>query len=256
MTKRRRESEDRQVCKRLKDAQGLPQLLEAPTVCSVTPTVFEPAERCNLLPAFQRCFDRCQETMSAVLAHSSISPVTSLPQALSECDQSAFQALFPSGCTEAYARERVRNESLRLQSEALEAKIRSLEDASEEQRVKAKTRLSELERSSELCFSQSNLALDKINLDITEHLSMKSTYLRLSGLDIVQTETGQFRCKIRAQQNELIFKVSEEPDHFLGVTLVSYTVSGQRIPQHFKEGLELEQRQEPVLLSQLFACLL
>ena len=256
LSKRKRESEDPQVCKRLKDAQGLPQLLEAPAVCSVTPVVFGPTEGCNLLPALQRCFVRCQEAMTSVLAHSLLPPATNLQQALAECDPTPFQALFPSGFTEVYARERARYQSLRLQAEALETQIRSLEATSEAQRVQAKARLSDLERSSELRLSEHSLALDTVNHNITKFLSIHELYHRLSGLEILQSGTGQFRCKIRVQQNELIFKVSEESDQLLGMTLVSYTVPGERIPQHLKEGLEMEQRQEPVLLWQLFACLL
>ena len=157
--------------------------------------------------------------MTSVLAHSLLPPATNLQQALAECDPTPFQALFPSGFTEVYARERARYQSLRLQAEALETQIRSLEATSEAQRVQAKARLSDLERSSELRLSEHSLALDTVNHDITKFLSIHELYHRLSGLEILQSGTGQFRCKIRVQQNELIFKVSEESDQLLGMTL-------------------------------------
>lgn len=253
-TKRRRESEERQTCKRIKDEHGMPKPLEAPMVCSIPFQLPEPVEQRDLLPALKHCYDHCQKGLFAV--QTSHLPEPNLSRVLSGYCPAGFEALFPSGCTEAYARERAKNEVLRVQAKTLESKIAALEASYQAYQAQAKSHLSELNHSFELHLSQRKLTLEKTDHDTIQLLELQRMYNRISGLNIVQLNDHQFRCKLRAQQNELIFKVAEEADQSLDVTLVSYTVSGERIPQHFKEGLELTPRQEPVLLEQFFACLL
>lgn len=259
-TKRNRDSRDRTVSKRMKDEQGnaLPvEGISEVVKCSEEQLPTRTEEPTDHLPALKLAHNHCQEACQSLLQQRRfpLTPPPNLSNTLNECDSAYFSALCPSNYVEAYNREMSRNGRLALQCESLEARLRTLEAEYAGFTSSARSHLSEQEQTTTDHINALKLTVNKLDLDISRLLAEQNCYHRLTGLEVTQKEPQTYRCKIKAYQSELIFKIVEKEDHSQEVTLVSYTVPGEKVPQYFKEGLELAPGQEPLMFSQLFSCL-